>query len=91
MGILISKGIMKEENQHNQPINQSTIFSLLLKLSRSEGRVLEQAGKGKTNEEIAEELCLSIRTVETHRYRIRRTLKMARTNTLENWMKDAGL
>jgi two-component system response regulator NreC len=43
-------------------------------LSRRETEVLEKIARGKTNAEIAAELALSVRTVETHRTRIQQKL-----------------
>lgn len=59
-------------------INQSNngCARALLKLSRREGEVLALVIEGKTSRQIANKLYLSIRTVENHRYRIRKKLKL---------------
>jgi two-component system, NarL family, response regulator NreC len=46
---------------------------------------------GTTNREIAEQLVLSVRTVETHRARIRMRLGLATRARLVRWALDQGL
>lgn len=49
------------------------------RLSNRERQVLEALSKGLTNLQIAEDLAISARTVETHRYNLRRKLGSIRT------------
>jgi two-component system OmpR family response regulator len=57
-------------------------LSLLPVLSRSENTILKKIGKGMTSLEIANELNLSVRTVDNHRYNICKKLKLSGTNSL---------
>ena len=45
------------------------------KFTRTQVKVLERIGEGYSNPEIADILCLSRRTVETHIFKIRQTLQ----------------
>lgn len=56
--------------------------SSLTVLSDREFEVFELLGEGKTNQEIAQQLRLSHKTVETHRLSIRRKLKLRTTAEL---------
>jgi len=51
----------------------------LERLSNRERQVLEALSKGLTNLQIAQDLAISARTVETHRYNLRRKLGSIRT------------
>lgn len=53
----------------------------LAPISRAERRVLELLQQGRSNKTIAEQLCLSQRTVESHLHRLFRKLKV--TNRME--------
>lgn len=56
--------------------------SLLTVLTDREFEVFEGLGEGRTNQEIAQQLRLSHKTVETHRLSIRRKLKLRTTAEL---------
>jgi|AntDeeMinimDraft_4_1070355.scaffolds.fasta_scaffold28089_1 DNA-binding NarL/FixJ family response regulator len=83
----------------NQPNNAETSkeqsFSeearALLKLSRREGKVLLLVAEGYTSKEIAQQLYLSIRTIETHRYCICQELDLSGQQALEGWVKEINL
>lgn len=51
---------MIENTEHNQ----------LVKLSPPEYKVVELVSQGKTNQQIADELLVSVRTIESHMYNI---------------------
>lgn len=80
---------MKGEN-HPTSFTTNGKNKKLLKLSRREGEVLELVAKEKTNCEIAEELNLSTRTVENHRYRICEKLGLKGKNALRKWLGENG-
>jgi two-component system response regulator NreC len=61
------------------------------KLSPREKEVLRMAASGQTNREIAEELFLSIRTVEKHRQAVMRKLGLARREDLTKYALRKGL
>jgi two-component system response regulator NreC len=46
---------------------------------------------GHTNREIADQLVLSVRTVETHRARIQKRLELKSRAQLIRWALDQGL
>ncbi len=57
-------------------------LSLLPTLSNSENTILKKIGQGMTSLEIANELNISVRTVDNHRYNICKKLKLSGTNSL---------
>lgn len=61
---------------------EQTSLSLLPTLSRSENTILKKIGHGMTSLEIANELNISVRTVDNHRYNICKKLKLSGTNSL---------
>lgn len=52
------------------------------KLSRRQAEILQLLGQGLATKEIAARLTLSVKTVETHRARLMRTLKLRRSTEL---------
>jgi DNA-binding NarL/FixJ family response regulator len=60
-------------------------------LSRRELQVLTLIAEGNTNKQIAEELGISVRTVETHRERVMRKLNAQGTAALTKWAISLGL
>jgi two-component system response regulator NreC len=60
-------------------------------LSEREHEVLRLLALGHTNQEIAEELYLSVRTVETHRAHIMRKLRISTRAELVRYALDQGL
>ena len=60
-------------------------------LSEREAEVLTLIALGHTNAEIAEQLYLSIRTVETHRSHIQQKLRLAKRSDLVRYALDEGL
>jgi len=60
-------------------------------LSRREREVLRLIASGKTNREIAEELCISLKTVETHRTRIMQKLDLHNTADLVRYAIKSGI
>lgn len=62
--------------------HSSKIFLAVKNLTSSERKILSLIAESKTNKEIAEELCVAIRTVETHRYNICSKLGINGPNSL---------
>lgn len=60
-------------------------------LSEREVEVLRMIALGHTNAEIAEQLYLSVRTVETHRAHIQQKLRLASRSELVRYALDHGL
>ncbi|MBX7053611.1 MAG: response regulator transcription factor [Pyrinomonadaceae bacterium] len=61
---------------------ESGTFKALQTLTATEKRVLKRIAESKTNREIAAELFVAVRTVETHRYNICSKLDLAGPNAL---------
>ncbi len=72
----ISKSISMYSRIHQ------TAFSLLPTLSMSEHNILKRISWGMTSMEIANELNISSRTVENHRYKVCKKLKLSGSNSL---------
>jgi DNA-binding NarL/FixJ family response regulator len=60
-------------------------------LSRRERQVLELVAEGFTNQEVADRLFLSIKTVETHRSRLMRKLGLHSRADLMRYAREAGV
>jgi DNA-binding NarL/FixJ family response regulator len=60
-------------------------------LSEREYEVLRLLALGHTNAEVARELCLSVRTVETHRLHIQQKLGLRARSDLVRFARDEGL
>jgi len=60
-------------------------------LSRREREVLAWIARGHSNREVARELCISVKTVETHRSNIMRKLDIHTTAELTRYAVRAGL
>lgn len=61
------------ENIDEEPVDEASLeasFLVISGLTKSEKKVLALITESKTNREIADELFVSVRTVETHRYNI---------------------
>ncbi|MBE0595256.1 MAG: response regulator transcription factor [Gemmatimonadales bacterium] len=65
--------------------------SVVEQLTRREREVLVQVARGRTNKEIAAELGISPRTVETHRDGIARKLKMRSVADLTRFVLETGI
>jgi NarL family two-component system response regulator LiaR len=60
-------------------------------LTRQESNILALVAQGKRNTEIAQELYLSIRTVESHIYRIFQKLKISSRTEAAIYALESGL
>ena len=73
-------------------MNQFSTDDLLgIKLSTRERELLKLIAEGKKNREIAEVLCLSIKTVETHRYNLMKKLDVHNIADLTMFASRAGV
>jgi two-component system response regulator NreC len=70
----------------NQPTNSKTYTKALEILTPREVEILKLAEKGFTNRDIAYELHLSIRTVQTHRSNICKKLGLKGRSALIKWL-----
>ncbi len=68
--------LMPQGPKKAKPVNEDIIGYIRESLSMREQEVLHSVGGGGTNQEIAVELGLSVRTVETHRKNISNKLKI---------------
>jgi two-component system response regulator NreC len=60
-------------------------------LTRREQQVLELLAMGHTNGEVADRLCISVRTVETHRANIQHKLDVSSRSDLVRYALESGL
>jgi two-component system invasion response regulator UvrY len=75
---ILSDSLMTDEKEGNG-INS---------LSQREIEIISQIKKGDSSKEIAVNLCLSIKTVEVHRYNILKKLKLKNTAALVNFISS---
>ena len=77
-----------------QQANQSSFFDAFrekFKLSRREVQIIKLIKEGKQNKEIADELNLSVQTIETHRKNIHSKLQVTSRIELVNKVQDMHL
>jgi len=60
-------------------------------LSRREREIVSLIADGQTNKEIADRLCISVKTVETHRYKIMTKLNVHNAAALITVALERGL
>jgi two-component system, NarL family, nitrate/nitrite response regulator NarL len=77
----LKKGTGKEEDS----------FSKQFFLTRREKEIIGLIGQNQTNQQIAEQLCLSIYTVETHRKNIMEKLGIKKPGALMQYILEQGL
>ena len=75
-------GIRPAENNRGQEIDM---------LTNREKEILGHIASGLTNKEIAENLCISVKTVDTHRTRIMKKMKAKNTACLVRYAFNTGL
>lgn len=82
---------IKENKSFDKTIQDSISFSSadehlslskIKNLSKMESKILKMIGKGMTSSQISQDLSISTRTVENHRYNICKKLKLKGSNTL---------
>lgn len=76
-----------QDNQRANP--KLTLLEAYSLLSRSECRVLKKMAEGKTNSQIAEELFISLKTVENHITNIGNKLQIKGWGKLRKWLRNA--
>jgi DNA-binding NarL/FixJ family response regulator len=60
-------------------------------LSKREREILKQIAEGLTNKQIADQLCISVKTVETHRYKLMNKLNVHNAAALITVAMEKGL
>jgi DNA-binding NarL/FixJ family response regulator len=83
----ISAGLQARE----APASRSSATTRLETLTAREREVLQLIGEGRTNREIAQQLCLSVKTVEVHRGRIADKLGVRGRSLLVKYSISSGL
>lgn len=83
----ISPGLQPRE----VPAARSSASTRLETLTAREREVLQLIGEGRTNREIAQQLCLSVKTVEVHRGRIADKLGVRGRSLLVKYSISSGL
>jgi DNA-binding NarL/FixJ family response regulator len=82
----ISGGLLRALFRRDSPTDES---DLELALTRRESEVLEFLGRGFSNKEIANELCLSVATVKHHVHHVLEKLKLERRAQAMRRVRDA--
>ncbi|MGH2366496.1 MAG: response regulator [Chloroflexota bacterium] len=85
-GRYVSPALMNRDGSSARPAE-----TRLESLTAREREVLQLIGEGLTNRQIAEQLCLSVKTVEVHRDRIADKLGMRGRSLLMKFSISAGL
>ncbi len=80
------KNILSEQMLNGEEANSG-----INSLSARELEVISLLKKGHSSKEIAEELCISLKTVEVHRYHILHKLKIKNTAALVNFINNSQL
>ena len=78
----ISKNVSSEMLRRNKREGSVELSSLVASLSDRELEVFSMLGRARTTRQIADELCLSIKTIETHLSRIKVKLGIESFNEL---------
>ena len=81
-------GVVVEHFVRNKPKSESTAFS---ELTEREREVLQLMAEGKTSKKIADQLNLSIKTIETHRMKIIEKLNIHTVAELTKYAIREGL
>lgn len=71
-----------EDYYHSEKTGKKTKSNVNLGLTKRENEVLEQVASGKTNQEVADALFISVKTVETHKTNILEKLGLRNTAEL---------
>lgn len=85
---IISKRVVEEFVRRGEETKEEDDYE---KLTAREREVLQLIAEGHNNREIAEQLCISVRTVETHRVHIREKLGISTTAELTQYAIRKGL
>jgi DNA-binding NarL/FixJ family response regulator len=80
------KNILAEQELEENPVNAN-----MNNLSRRELDIIKLIKEGLSSREIGQELELSLKTVEVHRYNILKKLKLKNTAALVNFINAKGL
>lgn len=80
--------VVIKEYIHNVSANESTVFTALTSRERE---VLQLIAEGKATKEIASRLCVSVKTIETHRQQIMEKLNIRSIAELTKYAIREGL
>lgn len=89
--ILIKQIMGGSDGGMSAPSTSTTPAAAPVNITRRQREILQLIPKGMTNHEIAEELGLSRRTVETHRYKMMETLGVNNKNDLLRKGREMGI
>ena len=81
-------GVVVEHFVRNKPVSETTAFS---QLTEREREVLQLMAEGKTSKKIADQLNLSVKTIETHRMKIIEKLNLHTVAELTKYAIREGL
>ena len=87
----ISKTLINEYLRQSNTISDIDKDSREKELTSRQTEVLQLLAEGYTNREIAKILCVSIKTIETHRSQIKKRLKIQKTAGLVQYAISKGL
>ncbi|QGV77298.1 LuxR family transcriptional regulator [Streptomyces ficellus] len=76
---------------HGVPTYLLRVVDEVVPLSRREREIAMQAAAGRSNKEIAEQLVISVRTVDNHLYRIYRKLGVLNRRALRSLLQERGM
>jgi two-component system response regulator NreC len=91
LGSSISKTLINEYLRQSNTISDSDKDSREKELTSRQTEVLQLLAEGYTNRETAKILCVSIKTVETHRTQIKKRLNIQKTAGLVQYAISKGL
>ena len=77
---------MNNKGKSNGLSGHLTLLDAYKKLSKREGEVLEKIAEEKSIQQIADELCISKKTVETHFTNIGNTLDLKGRGRVREWI-----
>jgi DNA-binding NarL/FixJ family response regulator len=93
-GIYFSSSVQKtvmENYAHTLHRKKSSLFEMELELTKREKQIVRLVAEGKTSQDIAEELFVSPRTVDTHRANAMKKLEARNTVEMVNRARERDI